>query len=67
MYGPGYGPVYPAKLEDMDLCGQCGQRPKAWADWLCKQCRAEVEAQRQAGAETMPDAFIRAFVRGVRP
>ena len=37
--------VYPRPLEDDGLCGECGRRPASWGDWLCSQCRQELESR----------------------
>jgi len=38
------GPVYPRIPEDDGLCGNCRQRPAAWGDWLCSECRKRLDA-----------------------
>jgi len=46
MYLATHGPVYPA-IQEMDeerLCGECGERPAAWGDWLCTKCRERLDA-----------------------
>ena len=46
MYGPNWGQeIYPRQLEVDPTCGECGERPHAWGDWLCRQCRESLEAE----------------------
>lgn len=48
MYLATYGPVYPAQDVDGEkMCGDCGERPAVWGDWLCKICRRRLERMQQ--------------------
>ena len=45
MYLAKTGPVYPT-IQDVDeerLCGECGERPATWGDWLCEHCRRKLD------------------------
>ena len=45
MYLAQRGPVYPSMQESDNMCGDCGQRPAAWGDWLCEKCRQRLERE----------------------
>ena len=46
VYGPGYGPVYPAMIiEDSNKCGLCCNQ-RNYDDWLCGSCRARMDNRR---------------------
>lgn len=46
----------PARLNISDLCGQCHARNAQYGDWLCRQCRNELEQSLKPQEEEDRDA-----------
>lgn len=61
LYGACQG-IYPILPEGNDLCGGCGQQPRASGDWLCAACRRELnEALRRAAVATGNPSLVLAW------
>lgn len=50
LYGA-VGEVWPKRLKDDPICGNCRQFPRAPSDWLCARCRRKAEAERKKAAD----------------
>jgi len=53
------GRVYPVKDVDSErMCGHCGERPAAWGDWLCEQCRRKLDEVWREAREHLVGAAV---------